>query len=102
MLFRSLSEMNAYFVPHHTGFNDPESYYNAYALTGDTLSGLTVASHIILSLDDPMIPADDLEKLAHPSTLTVETPRHGGHCGFLKNWKLEGWIDDRLLELLEV
>ncbi len=99
---RSLSEMNAYFVPHHTGFNDPESYYNAYALTGDTLAGLTVPSHIILSLDDPMIPADDLEKLAHSPALTVETPRYGGHCGFLKDWRLNGWIDERLLELLEV
>ena len=99
---QSLSEMNAYFVPHHTGFNDPESYYHAYALTGDTLAGLTVPSHIILSRDDPMIPADDLEKLAHPPALTIETPRYGGHCGFLKDWRLRGWIEDRLLELLDV
>lgn len=99
---QSLSEMNAYFVPHHTGFNDPKSYYDAYALTGDTLEGLTVPSHIILSQDDPMIPAEDLERLAHPPALTIETPRYGGHCGFLKDWRLRGWIDDRLLELLDI
>ncbi|NCF18816.1 MAG: alpha/beta fold hydrolase [Haliea sp.] len=100
LAMQSLGDMNAYFVPHHTGFSDPESYYNAYALTGDTLAGLSVPAHIILSQDDPMIPADDLEKLAASDSLTVETPHYGGHCGFLKDWRLRGWIDDRLLELL--
>ena len=97
---QSLSEMNAYFVPQHTGFDDPESYYNAYALTGDTLADLAVPAHIILSQDDPMIPADDLHKLAPSVCLTVETPRYGGHCGFLADWRLRGWIDGRLLELM--
>jgi predicted alpha/beta-fold hydrolase len=97
---QSLSEMNAYFVPQHTGFDDPESYYNAYALTGDTLAELAVPAHIILSEDDPMIPADDLHKLAPSDCLTVETPRYGGHCGFLADWRLRGWIDGRLLELM--
>jgi predicted alpha/beta-fold hydrolase len=97
---QTLGEMNEYFVPHHTGFNDPKSYYNAYALTGDVLADLSVPAHIILSQDDPMIPADDLEKLAGSEYLTIEAPRYGGHCGFLKNWRLHGWIDERLLELL--
>ena len=47
-----------------------------------------------------MIPADDLGKLAASDYLTIESPRYGGHCGFLKNWRLQGWIDERLLELL--
>lgn len=96
---KSLSEMNAYFVPHHTAFDDPASYYNAYALTGDTLANLAIPSHIILSQDDPMIPVDDIEHLAKSEQLTIETPRHGGHCGFLIDWRLRGWVDDRLLQL---
>lgn len=96
---QTLGDMNAYFVPQYTGFDDPNSYYRAYALTGATLRGLEVPSHIIMSLDDPMIPADDLDKLALSDSLTLETPRYGGHCGFLMNWKLDGWVDQRLLEL---
>lgn len=96
---QTLGDMNEYFVPNYTGFDDPASYYNAYALTGDTLAGLEIPSHIILSQDDPMIPADDLEKLARRECLSIETPRYGGHCGFLMNWRLDGWIDQRLLEL---
>ena len=96
---QSLSDMNAYFVPNYTGFNDPRSYYEAYALTGDTLTGLSVPSNLILSQDDPMIPCDDLQRIARTDALTIETPRYGGHCGFLENWRMAGWIDRRLVEL---
>lgn len=95
----TLADMNAYFVPRYTGFDDPRSYYDAYALTGDTLADLQIPCHLILSQDDPMIPCDDLERIAKSDALQIETPRHGGHCGFLMNWRLDGWIDQRLLEL---
>ncbi len=95
----TLGEMNAYFVPEHTDFDDPISYFRAYALTGDTLAGLKVPCHLITSLDDPIIPADDLARLARSDCLTIETTPWGGHCGFLMNWRLQGWIDLRFLEL---
>ena len=96
---QSLTDMNEYFVPNYTGYDSSRSYYDAYALTGDTLANLEIPSHIILSQDDPMIPCDDLERVARTQALSIETPRYGGHCGFLLNWRLEGWIDQRLLEL---
>lgn len=96
---QTLADMNDYFVPNHTDYDDARSYYEAYALTGDTLAGLTVPSQLILSEDDPMIPCEDLQRVASSDALTIETTRYGGHCGFLKNWKLDSWIDQRLLEL---
>lgn len=99
LTMQTLGDMNNHFVPNYTGFDDPASYYNAYALTGDTLASLDTPSHLILSQDDPMIPADDLEHIARPACLSIETPRYGGHCGFLMNWRLQGWVDQRLLEL---
>ena len=99
MRMQSLAEMNDYFVPQFTGFDDSASYFKAYALTGDTLASLQVPSQIILSEDDPIIPIEDVQDLARPECLTIETTRYGGHCGFLMNWKLEGWIDQRLLAL---
>ncbi len=99
---RSLDAMNEFFVPRYTDFGDVESYFAAYALTGDTLADLQVPTHIILSQDDPMIPSVDLARLASTPALQVETPAHGGHCGFLANWRMHGWIDQRLLELLSV
>jgi predicted alpha/beta-fold hydrolase len=99
MAMHSLEQMNEFFVPNYTPFEDTTSYYRAYSLTGDTLAGLEVPCHIILSQDDPMIPADDLDNVARSDALTIETPEHGGHCGFLMDWRLNGWIDQRLLEL---
>lgn len=101
MAMNSLEQMNEFFVPNYTSFEDTTSYYRAYSLTGDTLAELEVPCHIILSQDDPMIPADDLEKVARTDSLTIETPQYGGHCGFLMDWRLNGWIDQRLLELFQ-
>ncbi len=95
----SLAEMNEFFVPNYTNFDDPESYYDAYALTGDTLAGLQVPSQLIISQDDPIIPIDDLVNVAKTESLRIERTLFGGHCGFLMNWRLQGWIDRRLLEL---
>ena len=95
----SLAEMNEFFVPNYTDFDNPESYYAAYALTGNTLAGLQVPSQLIISQDDPIIPIDDLANVARTECLRIEMPRFGGHCGFLMNWRLQGWIDRRLLEL---
>jgi predicted alpha/beta-fold hydrolase len=99
LALRSLGAMNDYFVPHYTEFDDTDSYFSAYALTGETLAGLQVPSHLITSLDDPIIPAGDLKGVARSDCLTIEATRHGGHCGFLMNWRLQGWIELRLLEL---
>jgi len=58
-----------------------------------------VPARIILSEDDPIIPAADLARVAESSSLSIELTRYGGHCAFLMNWRLQGWIDQRLLEL---
>jgi len=96
----TLEAMNAFFVPRYTEYADVDSYYAAYALTGERMAHLEVPSHLILSQDDPIIPIEDLARVARTPALTLETPRHGGHCGFIANWRLDGWIDRRLLELL--
>lgn len=97
----TLREMNAFFVPRYTEFPDAETYLNAYAIIGDALSHLQVPSHIITSADDPMILAEDLEHLAENDNLTVEQTPYGGHCGFVNNFRLDSWVDQRLLELFE-
>ena len=96
---RSLRAMNEFFVPRYTGFPDTRSYLDAYAITGARLAALTVPSHIIASRDDPVIPAADLERLARPAALSVELTEHGGHCGFIRDWRLNGWIEQRLEHL---
>ena len=93
---RSLEDMNRFFVPRYTDFSDTQSYLAAYALTGDRLSGLQVPSHLITSADDPVIPASDLSRIARPAALQIEVTPHGGHCGFIRDWRLRGWAEQRM------
>ncbi len=98
---RRLRDFNDYFVPNHTPFTEPEDYFRAYALSAELLSQLQSPAHIIAAQDDPMILAGDFEKLREVANLSIETPRYGGHCGFIKNTRLDSWIDERMLALVE-
>ncbi|MFZ2633083.1 MAG: alpha/beta fold hydrolase [Desulfosalsimonadaceae bacterium] len=97
--FRNIREMTDYFVRHCTEYPDLSTYLNGYAITGNRLADLTVPASIISSMDDPVIPAADLKHLARPSCLRIETTRYGGHCGYLKDFRLTSWADQRLAEI---
>ena len=96
---RTLKDMNDYFVPNHTAYDDTTSYLLGYALIGDVLQQLKVPSQLITSMDDPMIHAKDLADLAEPEQLTIELTRYGGHCGYIENIKMDSWIDKRIIEI---
>lgn len=95
----TLDAMNAYFVPSHTSFDKVDTYLQGYSIGGDQLAQLQVPCHIISSLDDPVILAEDLTELADNDNLTIELTRYGGHCGYLDSLKLTSWIDQRLLAI---
>lgn len=97
---KSLREMNRYFVPRFTQFPDAPTYLLGYAIIGDALANLQVPSHIIAAQDDPICGAEDLPNLAKTPNLTIESTLHGGHCGYVSNYRLDSWVDHRLLELL--
>jgi predicted alpha/beta-fold hydrolase len=99
---KTLRDMNSYFIPHHTTFKDADDYFQAYSIAEDRLQKLSSPAHIIAAQDDPIILAEDFLRLADNSYLTVETKRYGGHCGFVKNYQLDSWLDDRLLELINL
>lgn len=96
---KTLQAMNEFFVPNFTSFDSPQSYLSAYAITGDVLHNICVPSHIISAEDDPVVLSKDLDKLAVHPKLTVELTRYGGHCGFLQNYRLHSWVDQRLISL---
>lgn len=94
--FRTLTAMTDFFVRNYTEFEDLPSYLRGYAITGPRLAGLTVPSTLLLAEDDPVIPVGALVRVARPPALTVEQTRFGGHCGFIRDYRLQSWIDDYL------
>lgn len=79
-----------------TEFEDLDAYLEGYSVAGDYLAGLETSTLIIAAADDPIIPIADIRALPRPSALDIEVIERGGHCGFLSNWRLDGWIEQRV------
>ncbi len=85
----SLRGMTAELVRRFTQFGSLEEYLRGYSIVGPRLAGLSVPATLITAVDDPIIPARDLERLAPSAALRVVVTRRGGHCGFLE--RVSGW-----------
>lgn len=97
-LRRSLRHMTDELVGAHTEFADIQCYLDGYALTGGRLLTLQAPARILAALDDPIIPAADLARLAATPLLQVERTAHGGHCGFLTSLFGPAYCDQFVLE----
>ena len=98
---RSITSMSDYFVHQYTDFDNLTTYLNGYSVIGEVLSGLQIPTKLIISADDPVIPAVDLAHLATSPYLEVVQTEHGGHCGFIKNYQLHSWIDSEILQFFQ-
>jgi predicted alpha/beta-fold hydrolase len=100
MLRKRLGPLTQWLVERHTDFGTLENYFDGYTIAGDRLAALAVTAHVLTAADDPVIPVDDFARLALPDCARVEVTERGGHCGFLRDWRLHGlaetWVADRL------
>jgi len=95
---RGLRERTHYLATRHAGFESADEYFAGYSIAGDRLAALSVPSTILTSADDPVVPVADFERLPANPALELIIARHGGHCGFLKNWKMESIAEDLIAE----
>ena len=98
---KTLEQMNDQLIPKYTGFRNVDEYFDAYALDSERLSNTICPCYLHFAKDDMIIPADGVEVLAENSNLDVVVTKHGGHCGFLSNWKFDSWQDDRALAIIQ-
>lgn len=94
---RDLRHLTAELIRRFTDFASLEQYLEGYSLTGRRLSRLEVPTTIVTSLDDPIIPAGALARLARLPQLRVLLTRFGGHCGFFQRLKGPTWVEGRIL-----
>ena len=98
---RDLMALTEMLVKQHTDFNSVDDYFHSYALTGRALSDIDVPTIIITSKDDPVIPINDFDEIKPSPQVTVNIQTYGGHCGFIKDYKLNSWVNDVLLQQLD-
>jgi predicted alpha/beta-fold hydrolase len=95
-----LRALTRWLVERHTEFGTLERYFDGYSITGARLAGLQVPASVLTAADDPVIPVADFDALSLPAHATLEIARHGGHCGFIENPRLDGfaerWVASRL------
>jgi predicted alpha/beta-fold hydrolase len=97
---RNLREMTRQLVVSHTEFPTMEDYLAGYAITGDRLTTLAAPATVITSLDDPIIDATGLARLARTPHLDIVTTSHGGHCGYIESLGDSNWVDSQVLRLV--
>lgn len=97
-----MRELTAWLVDRHTGFDSLDAYFEGYSIAGERLAGLQMPADVLMAEDDPVIPVDDFRQWRLPAHARVELSRHGGHCGFLHDARLDGyaehWVAARLLQ----
>lgn len=95
---RGLNARTDYIARKYSGFESAAHYYDGYSVGDGRLGSLKVPVTVLTSADDPVIPASDFEQLRGLPNLDLRIAAHGGHCGFLKNWRLESAAEDLIAE----
>jgi len=98
---KTLDDMNEKLIPVYTDFASVDEYFDAYGLHGEMMSKTICPCYLHFAKDDMIIPVDGVEQLANNPHLNVTITEHGGHCGFLKNWKFDSWQDQRALDIIQ-
>ena len=91
---RGLRERTHYLATRHAGFASAEEYFEGYSVAGGRLASLDIPSTLLTAADDPIVPVSDFQALPQNPAIELVISRYGGHCGFLKNWKLESMAED--------
>lgn len=97
---RSIRTMTQILVERYSDFADLDAYLNGYAIVGDVLASLAVPGYILFALDDPIIPACDLQDLARTPLLHINAIPNGGHCGFMDRFSGASWADRQIGRLM--
>ncbi len=96
---RNFQRLTAHMIAtYYPGFASKADYFQGYALTGNRLRDLGCSATVLMSRDDPIIRAETLQKLYPHPNLDVVYTDHGGHCGFIKNYRLDSYVDDFISE----
>lgn len=97
----SFAEITARFVERYTEYGQLDKYLAAYTVVPEMLRAAPAPLAIITAQDDPVVPFADFHGLEDREGLRFLAPKYGGHCGFVENFRLRSWAEQRVLELFE-
>jgi len=95
---KNLRERTGYLATRYYDFESLDQYFDGYSVAGDRLKKIGVPTTILTSEDDMVVPVSDFIDLPDNDNIELLITRYGGHCAFLKNWKMESFADDVIVE----
>ena len=91
-----------HFAERHTEYGALDPYFAAYTLAAEQLYASPTPLAIITAADDPVIPVADFAGFQVRDALQAfDLAPHGGHCGFIEDFRYTSWAERRVLELLD-
>ena len=81
-----------------TGWSDPRVEARAQAGSAAKVGNPITGEGLPNPAPKVKVPVADFEKLPPNPRLELIIARHGGHCGFLKNWKMESIAEDLIAD----
>ena len=89
----TLGELTEHCICRYSEYNDLKTYLQGYAIVGDVLNSITAPTKILIAKDDPIIPSEDVARLARPPNLDIHVTAFGGHCGYVTSLKEPSYAD---------
>jgi len=93
-----LRERTRFMATRYYQFESLEQYFDGYSIAGERLAALDISTTILTSEDDMVVPVEDLLGLPENDNIELLVTLYGGHCAFLKSWKMDSWADDVIIE----
>ncbi|GAB4339608.1 MAG: alpha/beta hydrolase [Candidatus Abyssubacteria bacterium] len=88
-------------IKRYSPYESARRYFQAYEIKDDALTTVSVPTTIITAEDDPIIPIGDFHRLELNHLTKLVIHRHGGHNGFIENWRLNTWYERKMVSLFD-
>ena len=89
------------FLARYSGFPSADDYFNAYRIWPDDLKNAKTPTSLIMSVDDPVVPAAHLEELSLSACVRKVILKYGGHNGFFQSLNGPTWYDDYISDVIK-
>jgi hypothetical protein len=101
LLQKKTWQMTEKLLTNYSEFKDIDAYFAEYHFSPEKLKAVCVPMTILTAEDDPVIPVSSFNELKNINPLLkLHITHHGGHVGYIYNFRGDSWLDTILPELI--
>ncbi|HHF7344478.1 TPA: YheT family hydrolase [Legionella feeleii] len=101
LLQKNSWQMTEKLLVNYSEFKDIDAYFTEYHFSPEKLKAVRVPMTILTAEDDPVIPIRGFNELKNINPLLeLHITRHGGHVGYINNFRGDSWLDTILPKLI--